>query len=632
MKVYLEKIIIINRAPFTDKLELNFKENEVSLLSAVNGKGKTTILSHLADAFFEIAKNYYSNVTQDPNSFYRVSSALFNSKQSEPSFVYFRFKIKDDSEKETILDYLDIRNECTKEQYDTAINLEHKIDFDSKIKVSLLRDKVIKIVSDNLNKEIVEKMFNENIITYFPSYRFEIPGYLNEPNKIKLDFSKTMKYAGILDKPLEVVSGLPTLVNWILDIVLDIQYGNEVKEVKANLDNLITKILVSKKYGGAFFAVGQRNLGSTRIQILKASDRTVIYPSVFNLSSGEASLLCLFGEIIRQADINKINIKLDSVTGIVLIDEIDKHLHIKLQKEILPNLLKLFPNVQFIITAHSPFLSMGLTEVLPERSKIKDLDTGLDLKPFNDPQYDEVYQMMLAENEKFKEMYVALKSNIASGNLPLIITEGKTDILHIKKAKESLEVVGCDIDFSNLPISEKGWGAPNLEQALIILAKDKQPRKIIGIFDRDRLDIVLDIEKDGASFKDFGNNVYAFCIPKLETRAFDDIEIEHYYSNDEIKKEDSKQRRLFLGDEFYLSGNSIDGLFQTSIRTKTTKNRIIDDKVFKSTDLENKSSVVLSKNDFADLVSKDDEFNKTFKFDNFNLIFNIIKKIITSNS
>jgi predicted ATP-binding protein involved in virulence len=40
--------------------------------------------------------------------------------------------------------------------------------------------------------------------------------------------------------------------------------------------------------------------------------------------------------------------------GIVLIDEIEAHLHPNWQREIIPLLTKLFPNIQFFITTHSP--------------------------------------------------------------------------------------------------------------------------------------------------------------------------------------------------------------------------------------------------------------------------------------
>lgn len=46
--------------------------------------------------------------------------------------------------------------------------------------------------------------------------------------------------------------------------------------------------------------------------------------------------------------------------GIVLIDEVETHLHLKLQKIVLPTLTALFPNIQFIVTTHSPFVLSSL--------------------------------------------------------------------------------------------------------------------------------------------------------------------------------------------------------------------------------------------------------------------------------
>lgn len=54
MAFYIEKMIFHNRAPFKH-LELNFKDKDIILLNAVNGGGKTTVLSHIADAFYELA-------------------------------------------------------------------------------------------------------------------------------------------------------------------------------------------------------------------------------------------------------------------------------------------------------------------------------------------------------------------------------------------------------------------------------------------------------------------------------------------------------------------------------------------------------------------------------------------------
>ena len=50
--------------------------------------------------------------------------------------------------------------------------------------------------------------------------------------------------------------------------------------------------------------------------------------------------------------------------GIVLIDEVETHLHLELQKVIMPLLTKIFPNVQFIVTTHSPFVLNSMNDAI----------------------------------------------------------------------------------------------------------------------------------------------------------------------------------------------------------------------------------------------------------------------------
>ena len=90
--MYLEKIIFDNRAPF-EHLEIDLKNSGVNVITAINGKGKTTILSHIADAFYELARPAYPQEFEGKeNKLYRVSSPLYNITSSKPSIVYFRFK------------------------------------------------------------------------------------------------------------------------------------------------------------------------------------------------------------------------------------------------------------------------------------------------------------------------------------------------------------------------------------------------------------------------------------------------------------------------------------------------------------------------------------------------------------
>jgi predicted ATP-binding protein involved in virulence len=52
------------------------------------------------------------------------------------------------------------------------------------------------------------------------------------------------------------------------------------------------------------------------------------------------------------------------LTGVVFIDEIDSHLHVSLQRLILPFFTKSFPKIQFIITTHSPFVLMSTPDTV----------------------------------------------------------------------------------------------------------------------------------------------------------------------------------------------------------------------------------------------------------------------------
>lgn len=73
------------------------------------------------------------------------------------------------------------------------------------------------------------------------------------------------------------------------------------------------------------------------------------------LSDGEKGLLAMAGDLARRLAIANPGLP-DPLQGegIVLIDEIELHLHPKLQREIIPKFKHTFPNCQFIITTHSP--------------------------------------------------------------------------------------------------------------------------------------------------------------------------------------------------------------------------------------------------------------------------------------
>lgn len=652
MKTFLEQAIFTNVAPFGN-LKLNFRKDEITVLTAINGKGKTTILSYIADAFHEIAKLGYERSFQEKeNLFYRRSSHLnsLNQKEKLAVFIVFNIVKKADSlntqSRAEKLSFFELRGQWTKQELVGQFRMDQSVA--NLISEELKTSSVVKRIIPNASEQLCFDVFKKNVLTYFPSYRYEQPGYLNDPYQASNKFNIQNDINGFLKNPIEVVSGLPAILNWLLDMTIDRlmqgtmgqptgQSGRPISNINqsvsttstlAMFESLLNLTLKNKlQVERVVLAIGDRHSGETRLRIANRDtpENAPLYPSLLHVSSGEAALLSLFGEILRQAD--RLDLKTNS--GIVLIDEVDKHLHIKLQKEVLPKLFEFFPNVQFIVSSHSPFLSMGLAETCPERSRLINLDkNGLSQELIQNELYTEVYDMMVSENERFKENFEILKVKVDQQSRPLIITEGKTDVIHLNKAKKVLNILD-EFDFFEVPDK---WGDDQLDKCLEALAKVGSTKTVIGIFDRDVPEKVKKIEAYDQPFKKYGKNVFGMCLPKIDRHGYgENISIEHYCPKNLLLKQNLRGNRLFLGEEFYLSGNSKDGEFQTKIsqiRNKNQVNGVIDEKVFKSNDLEQISSIAMSKYDFARLIDSDSGFVGDFDFESFRPVFGGISKII----
>ncbi len=81
-----------------------------------------------------------------------------------------------------------------------------------------------------------------------------------------------------------------------------------------------------------------------------------------HLSTGYASILKIIQSIVSGYGYFTNEQQLQHVRGIVLIDEIESHLHLSWQSKIIPTLKELFPNTTFYITTHSPVVLIQLEE------------------------------------------------------------------------------------------------------------------------------------------------------------------------------------------------------------------------------------------------------------------------------
>lgn len=88
-----------------------------------------------------------------------------------------------------------------------------------------------------------------------------------------------------------------------------------------------------------------------------------------SLSSGYLAIFDIYADLLMHTEY--IQIKPTELSGVVIIDEIDAHLHVSLQRKILPFLTASFPKIQFIVTTHSPFVLTSVDDAV-----IFDITTG----------------------------------------------------------------------------------------------------------------------------------------------------------------------------------------------------------------------------------------------------------------
>lgn len=82
------------------------------------------------------------------------------------------------------------------------------------------------------------------------------------------------------------------------------------------------------------------------------------------LSAGYSAALDIIVDLILKMQGKDKLKRAFNTPGIVMIDEIETHLHLKMQREILPLLTTLFPHIQLIVTTHSPFVLNSLNNAV----------------------------------------------------------------------------------------------------------------------------------------------------------------------------------------------------------------------------------------------------------------------------
>lgn len=637
--MYLKNIFIENMGAIEkfslveNYLFINGNPKPIILLGK-NGTGKTTLLSSIVDALYELSSNCFQDILPHEGlsrQYFKVSGSKNMRVNAQYSFSYLNFAIE-----EEVLEYCDKNGDLN--------NIDMSLATNNLISDRLKSEKGKITSSFRQEQENAFKIdFLNNSYCYFPSDRYELPYWINKYAISQLEqFKDIERFSHKLNRDILVRKSLDNIKSWILDVFLDsradllfhddgsastkmsIEDLNLLQTSIKNIENLISSI-VQKDIR---LDLNLRGMSKSRIKLIDESSNSEFIPSLDNLSAGQSTLLGIFGTIIQYSDRANLtkSIHLDEIQGIVIIDEIDLHLHIDLQNKVLPKLIKLFPKVQFIITTHSPFFLAGLSETFSQEEyllvNMPNGDIITDSSRFEE--FKNAYDLFVDINHNYKYELDMLQSQIRESTKPLIITEGKTDWKHIKSALRHLDP---DLDIEFLEYGEEiKMGDATLKTMAENFKSLPNQRKIICIFDRDNNEILRSY--DQKVFNDLGNNVFTMCIPKISD-DLDKISIEFYYNINDLSREDDHRRKLFLGTEFYeKSANSKCGQYQTRKMDKAGKLVVIDEDVYRSDDKEMKNSIALTKNNFADCILNEHENFKDIDFSNFKKMIEVIREII----
>ncbi|NAG96419.1 AAA family ATPase, partial [Escherichia coli] len=191
----------------------------------------------------------------------------------------------------------------------------------------------------------------------------QLDGYDNALNQ-GIDFRRFFEWFRYREDA-ENESGLPQDVLDKLSTRIDLD-NTVLNALTAIMASSRDRQLTAVRTAISRFMPGFSNLRVRRKPRLHMSiDKNGQTLNVLQLSQGEKSLMALVGDIARRlAMMNPMLENPLNGEGIVLIDEVDMHLHPTWQRTIIQRLTTTFPHCQFVLTTHSPLVISDCKDVL----------------------------------------------------------------------------------------------------------------------------------------------------------------------------------------------------------------------------------------------------------------------------
>lgn len=510
--MYLNRAIIENSGPLK-WLDISLEFNETGnpkpvVLVGGNGSGKTNFLSMIVDALFEAAAVHYDNVLPTKGSgrsWFRMVGGRTITTGAVGSFSLLKFD--DDGthriyrEKAGSVDSASLHDRVPA---DFIPNLNWNLE-------GSLKD-------FHIDGKRSEEIFEKGVYTYFPSSRSEAPYWLNKEAISTLEFDVDPAFSRKLTKPIYVERALASFKQWLLSVLADCRteiwpkhnengvewnFRGDPQSAMISAEVLVhcNKILQAIFGDDSFRFVWMGRKSPDKIAVARGG--VLAFPNLDALSTGQAILLGMFGTLLRYGDLSQSGsgVNLEEITGICVIDEIDAHIHIDLQHNILPSMIKLFPKVQFVVSSHSPIFVLGMEKAFTaEGIQVIDMPNGVPVGAEAYVEFEKALKVLSA-SQAFTKRVVEEAAAYAK---PVIYVEGETDAPYIICAAHALNksnlLKSCSIEWIGAKDSNgQGFhtGADALRHTLAVLKANPNlyNRKILLLNDNDSKSIDQTFDK-----------------------------------------------------------------------------------------------------------------------------------------
>jgi predicted ATP-binding protein involved in virulence len=510
--MYLRSIRLKNTGPISQAdLELPFDGDRPKpvVLVGPNGSGKSTVLSFIVNAMVGMKQRVYSNAEIEAGKVYRLRSA----QGIHGAAAYYAARLEFD--KGVQLVEWQLNKKKSEFEADELAGIDPTWSEIPQGETSFFSLKMGEI--DTSDK--TEEMINSTALLYFGADRFEISDWVNaEDLKDGLSPPPLDRVKGRTSRRIFARQRLKPTLDWFSSVLHDMFLAEHqpvtlpVTLMPANEQNrtvliparisipgpahaifecvrtVLTCILCKDVGDVVKLQIGHRKSRILSVEIEREGVQIRVIKDLLSLSAGESALFCLFAGLLHDADLSHQAIASPAdIVGLVVIDEVDLHLHVGLQYEAIPKLIALFPKVQFIISCHAPLVVMGLAKQLGEEGfDVRELPSGARVNPESYVEFLSAFQAY-SKTRLFESELIA---RYATSLKPIVMVEGRSDAALILIAWSKLypgilcdyELVPCGIE----PDPEKRNGGAEMLRRCIEFFSAVSAQCAYALFDFDR--------------------------------------------------------------------------------------------------------------------------------------------------